>query len=62
VQGRPDREALPREVQRNIDMESSRIRQTEGGRIALERKPGVLDPVTTKTPHGTAPEGQGQLF
>ena len=51
-----DREALPREVQKNIDMESYRIQQTGSGRIALERKPGVLEPVGTKSPHGTAPE------
>jgi len=51
-----DREALPREVQQNIDMESYRIQQTGSGKIALERKPGVLDPVSTKGSHGTAPE------
>ncbi|MBZ5590562.1 MAG: putative DNA binding domain-containing protein, partial [Acidobacteriia bacterium] len=42
---------LPREVQHNIDMESYRIQQTGSGKIALERKPGVLDPVGTKTEH-----------
>ena len=47
---------LPREVQQNIDMESYRIQQTGTGKIALERKPGVLDPVGTKGGHGTAPE------
>jgi type I restriction enzyme R subunit len=51
-----DREALPREVQQNIDMESYRIQQTGNGKIALERKPGVLEPVGTKGIHGTAPE------
>ena len=51
-----DREALPREVQQNIDMESYRIQQTGSGKIALERKPGVLEPVGTKGTHGTAPE------
>jgi len=51
-----DREALPREVQQNIDMESYRIQQTNAGRIALERKPGVLDPVGTKGSHGASPE------
>ena len=51
-----DREELPREVQRNIDMESYRIQQTGSGRIALDRKPGVLDPVSTKPGHGAAPE------
>jgi hypothetical protein len=48
-----DREALPREVQRNIDMESYRIQETRSGKIALERKPGVLDPAGSRTPHGT---------
>jgi len=51
-----DRAELPREVQQNIDMESYRIQQTGSGKIALERKPGVLDPVGTKGAHGTAPE------
>jgi type I site-specific restriction-modification system R (restriction) subunit len=39
---------LPREVQQNIDMESYRIQQTGSGKIALERRPGVLNPVSTK--------------
>jgi type I site-specific restriction-modification system R (restriction) subunit len=51
-----DREELPREVQQNIDMESYRIQQTGGGRIALERRPGVLEPVSTKQGHGATPE------
>jgi hypothetical protein len=51
-----DRAELPREVQQNIDMESYRIQQTRSGKIALERRPGVLDPVGTKGAHGTAPE------
>jgi type I restriction enzyme R subunit len=44
-----DRAELPREVQQNIDMESYRIQQTGSGRIALERRPGVLNPVSTKS-------------
>jgi hypothetical protein len=52
----PDRAELPREVQKNIDMESYRIQQTGSGKITLERKPGVLDPVGTKERHGTSPE------
>jgi len=52
----PDREALPREVQQNIDMESYRIQATGSGRIALERKTGVLDPAGTKGGHGTVRE------
>jgi type I restriction enzyme R subunit len=51
-----DRAELPREVQQNIDMESYRIQQTGSGKIALERRPGVLEPVGTKQPRGTAPE------
>ena len=47
---------LPREVQQNIDMESYRIQQTSAGKIALERRPGVLDPVGTKSGHGVTPE------
>ncbi|MFQ5745091.1 MAG: RNA-binding domain-containing protein, partial [Acidobacteriota bacterium] len=43
-----DRAELPREVQQNIDMESYRIQQTGSGKIPLERRPGVLDPVSTK--------------
>lgn len=51
-----DREELPREVQQNIDMESYRIQQTASGKIALERRPGVLDPVSTKTGYGVEAE------
>jgi len=51
-----DREALPCEVQQNIDMESYRIQQTGSGKITLERKPGVLAPASTKTPHRIAAE------
>jgi type I restriction enzyme R subunit len=51
-----DREELPREVQQNIDMESYRIQQTGSGQIALERRPGVLEPVSTKQGHGVTPE------
>lgn len=47
---------LPREVQQNIDMESYRIQQTASGRIALERRPGVLEPVSTKQGHGVTPD------
>lgn len=51
-----DREELPREVQRNIDMESYRIQQTGSGKIALERRPGILDPVSTKSGYGVDAE------
>ena len=52
----PDKDELPIEVQQNIDMESYRIQQTGSGRIALERKAGVIDPVGTKGRYGLAPE------
>jgi hypothetical protein len=51
-----DRVALPREVQQNIDIDSYRIQQTSSGKIALERRTGLLDPVSTKSSHGIAPE------
>ncbi len=51
-----DRDVLPREVQQNIDMESYRIQQTGSGKIALERRPGVVDPAGSRTSHGRAPE------
>jgi type I restriction enzyme R subunit len=51
-----DRAELPREVQQNIDMESYRIQQTGSGKIGIDRRPGMLDPVGTKGAHGIAPE------
>jgi type I restriction enzyme R subunit len=51
-----DKHELPLEVQQNIDMESYRIQQTGSGKIALDRKAGVLDPVGTKGVYGLAPE------
>lgn len=51
-----DRVELPREVQQNIDMESYRIQQTGSGRIELERRTGVLEPIRTKDHYGTSPE------
>ncbi|MGI9180703.1 MAG: RNA-binding domain-containing protein [Longimicrobiaceae bacterium] len=51
-----DRVELPREVQQNIDMESYRIQQTGSGKIALERRPGVLEPVSTTAGYETGPE------
>jgi type I restriction enzyme R subunit len=51
-----DRAELPREVQQNLDMESYRIQRTGSGKIALERKPGVLDPIATKSMHRTPAE------
>jgi len=50
------REELPREIQQNIDMESYRIQQTGSGKIALERKQGVLDPMSSMGGHSTARE------
>ncbi len=51
-----DRAELPLEVQQNIDMESYRIQQTSSGKIAVERKAGVLDPIGTKGAYRIAPE------
>ena len=53
---RPERAELPLEVQQNIDMESFRIQETASGKIGLERKAGVLDPIGTKEAHGHVPE------
>jgi len=52
----PDKNELPTEVQQNIDMESYRIQQTNSGKIALDRKAGILDPVGTKSGYGLAPD------
>ena len=51
-----DRAELPIEVQQNIDMESYRIQETASGRIALERKAGILDPMGAKDTRGAAAE------
>ncbi len=51
-----DREELPREVQQNIDMESYRIQETASGKVTLDRRPGVLDPRSTKGAHAPPPE------
>ena len=48
-----DGEALPREVQQNIDMESFRIQRTSRGRIGLERQAWPLAPAGSK-PRGDA--------
>jgi hypothetical protein len=56
-----DREELPRDVQQNIDMESYRIQQTRSGKITLERKPGVLDPIGTRPGPGPTPEEMESL-
>ncbi|MGH9389753.1 MAG: type I restriction enzyme subunit R domain-containing protein, partial [Vicinamibacteria bacterium] len=51
-----ERAELPREVQQNIDMESYRIQQTGSGRVPLERKGGLLEPMRTKEHHGPGEE------
>jgi type I restriction enzyme R subunit len=56
-----DRAELPREVQQNIDMESYRIQQTGSGRIVIERKTGILDPMSTRGSHGPAAEAMEAL-
>ena len=53
---RVDREELPLEIQRNIDMESYRVQQTGSGKVALERKGSKLDPVRTKDQGQRTPE------
>ena len=47
-----DLDELPREVQKNIDMESFRIQRTSRGRIALERQARPLEPAGSKPPGG----------
>ena len=56
-----DRAELPIEVQQNIDMESYRIQGTASGRIALERKAGILDPMEAKDTRGAAAEEMENL-
>ena len=51
-----NREELPREVQQAIDMESYDLREIASGKIALERKPGLLDPAGTKGALPSPPE------
>ena len=52
-----DREELPREVQKNIDMESYRIQKTSTGSIRLERQAGQLQPQKSKEHYGPGPGG-----
>jgi type I restriction enzyme, R subunit len=47
---------LPREVQKNIDMESYRIQQTSSGSIKLERQAGQLQPQRSKEHYGPGPK------
>jgi len=47
---------LPREVQRNIDMESYRIQETGSGRIELEQRVGTVVPQGTRGSHGGGEE------
>jgi type I restriction enzyme R subunit len=49
-------EELPREVQRNIDMESYRIQETGSGRIVLTRKGERLEPQRATEKYIPAPE------
>ena len=50
------REALPLEVQQNIDMESFRIQRTSRGKIALERQVRPLEPAGSKPGGGAGAE------
>ena len=47
-----DPDELPREVQKNIDMESFRIQRTSRGRIALERQAHPVKPAGSKSHSG----------
>ena len=51
-----NRAELPIEVQQNIDMESYKVQQTGSGKIALDRKVGILDPQSTKGGYPLFPE------
>ncbi len=44
-----ERETLPLEIQQSIDIESYQLRQMHDGRIAIERKAGILDPKGPKS-------------
>jgi type I restriction enzyme R subunit len=48
-------EDLPREIQRNIDMESYRVRETRSGKITLERGQGEVEPAGAVLPRGATP-------
>lgn len=41
----PERDALPREIQQNIDMETYRLQQSWKGKIKLERGNGEVQPI-----------------
>jgi type I restriction enzyme R subunit len=47
-----DRQELPLEVQRNIDMESYRIQRQSQGPIRLERQAGLLEPMGSREGRG----------
>jgi type I restriction enzyme R subunit len=51
-----EREALPVEVQQNIDMESYRVQQTASGKVKLDRGQQELEPQGPKTPWGAGPD------
>jgi type I restriction enzyme, R subunit len=52
----PRKDDLPREVQRNIDMESYRIQRTGEGKISLERGQAEVDPMRPKGALVLSPE------
>ena len=52
----PGDRPLPLAVQQNIDMESYRIQQTGNGKLSLDRRPGILEPMASKPPRVLAPE------
>jgi type I restriction enzyme, R subunit len=54
----PGKEALPVDVQRQIDIESFEVRQLHKGAIQLERGAGRLDPKEEKGPKPPKPPGE----
>jgi len=51
-----ERERLPVEIQRNIDIESYRLQKTSSGKIKLERGAAELEPVNAQAIAGSAPD------
>ena len=51
-----NREPLPVEVQRNIDLDAFRLKKTSSGTIKLEKGTKELDPMKAKDAGGTRPE------
>ena len=52
----PERAELPKEIQKNIDMDSYRVRQTYAGTIKIPRGEGEVEPQVAKSGHAPAPD------